>query len=224
MTMKNQESSDTIDTSSQLPPPKYTPELKMWFDFLYYLSVLAMVVGVGFILVVGLNIPAEISERHTDIEYLFNATMITNNATEAASEIMRVDGKLKLNNTSGQAAFFIANSDRILISGIFSLLALYNLRKLFANLASQRIFDLDNIAYVKKLGLIILVYSVVSPFITYLCGMAILAEIGEFHEQLQLSPYVSIPIEGILISGALLVLAQILEYAFLMKQEQSLTI
>ena len=95
---------------------------------------------------------------------------------------------------------------------------------MFANLAGQRIFDLENVAYVKKLGLIILVYSIVSPFITYLCGMAILAEIGEFHEQLQLSPYVSIPIEGILISGALLVLAQILEYAFQMKQEQSLTI
>lgn len=222
--MKNQESSDTMNTSSQLPAPKYTPELKVWFDFLYYLSVLAMIVGVGFILVVGLNIPGEISERHTDIEYLFNARVITNDVTAAASEIMQVDGKLKLNNTSGQAAFFIANTDRILISGIFSLLALYNLRKLFANLASQRIFDLENVAYVKKLGLIILVYSIVSPFITYLCGMAILAEIGVFHEQLQLSPYVSIPIEGILISGALLVLAQILEYAFQMKQEQSLTI
>ena len=224
MTMKNQESSDTSNTGSQLTPPKYTMQLKICFDLLYYFGVFFMLVGVGLILVVGLNIPGEVSERHTDIQYWFNAKMITNNATEAASEIMRVDGKLKLNNTSGQAAFFIANSDRILISGIFSLLALYNLRKLFANLASQRIFDLDNIAYVKKLGLIILVYSVVSPFITYLCGMAILAEIGEFHEQLQLSPYVSIPIEGILISGALLVLAQILEYAFLMKQEQSLTI
>ncbi|RPH13733.1 MAG: DUF2975 domain-containing protein [Alteromonadaceae bacterium TMED7] len=213
-----------MNTSSQLPAPKYTPELKIGFDFLYYLSVLAMVVGAGFILVVGLSIPAEISERHTDIEYLFNARVITNDVTAAASEIMQVDGKLKLNNTRGQAAFFIANTDRILISGIFSLLAFYNLRKLFANLATQRIFDLENVAYVKKLGLIILVYSIVSPFITYLCGMAILAEIGEFHEQLQLSPYVSIPIEGFLISGALLVLAQILEYAFQMKQEQSLTI
>ena len=213
-----------MNTSSQLPAPKYTPELKIGFDFLYYLSVLAMVVGAGFILVVGLSIPAEISERHTDIEYLFNARVITNDVTATASEIMQVDGKLKLNNTSGQAAFFIANTDRILISGIFSLLAFYNLRKLFANLATQRIFDLENVAYVKKLGLIILVYSIVSPFITYLCGMAILAEIGEFHEQLQLSPYVSIPIEGFLISGALLVLAQILEYAFQMKQEQSLTI
>ena len=213
-----------MNTSSQLPAPKYTPELKIGFDFLYYLSVLAMVVGAGFILVVGLSIPAEISERHTDIEYLFNARVITNDVTATSSEIMQVDGKLKLNNTSGQAAFFIANTDRILISGIFSLLAFYNLRKLFANLATQRIFDLENVAYVKKLGLIILVYSIVSPFITYLCGMAILAEIGEFHEQLQLSPYVSIPIEGFLISGALLVLAQILEYAFQMKQEQSLTI
>ena len=213
-----------MNTSSQLPAPKYTPELKIGFDFLYYLSVLAMVVGAGFILVVGLSIPAEISERHTDIEYLFNARVITNDVTATTSEIMQVDGKLKLNNTSGQAAFFIANTDRILISGIFSLLAFYNLRKLFANLATQRIFDLENVAYVKKLGLIILVYSIVSPFITYLCGMAILAEIGEFHEQLQLSPYVSIPIEGFLISGALLVLAQILEYAFQMKQEQSLTI
>ena len=183
-----------------------------------------MLVGAGFILVVGLNIPGEISERHTDIEYWFNATVITNDVTAAASEIMQVDGKLKLNNTSGRAAFFIANTDSILISGIFSLLAFYNLRKLFANLATQRIFDLENVAYVKKLGLIILVYSLVSPFLTYLCGMAILAEIGEFHKQLQLSPYVSVPIEGILISGALLVLAQILEYAFQMKQEQSLTI
>ena len=222
--MTSQESSDIMNTSSQLPAPKYTPAFKTWFDFLYYLSGLAMLVGAGFILVVGLNIPGEISERHTDIEYWFNATVIANDVTAAASEIMQVDGKLKLNNTSGRAAFFIANTDSILISGIFSLLAFYNLRKLFANLATQRIFDLENVAYVKKLGLIILVYSLVSPFLTYLCGMAILAEIGEFHKQLQLSPYVSIPIEGILISWALLVLAQILEYAFQMKQEQSLTI
>ncbi len=222
--MKNQESSDTSNTGSQLTPPKYTMQLKICFDLLYYFGVFFMLVGVGLILVVGLNIPGEVSERHTDIQYWFNAKMLPAGETDpAASEVILAHGMLKLNNTSGYAAWFIANIE-IAFAGLITLLGLYNLRKLFANLSSHQAFEPSNVLYIKRLGYIVLGYCILKPVITYLCGMAILADIGRFHEQLQLSPFFSFPFEGLLMGAALLVLAQIINDATKMKQEQSLTI
>ncbi|MBR9791681.1 MAG: DUF2975 domain-containing protein [Gammaproteobacteria bacterium] len=222
--MTSQESSDTMNTSSQLPAPKYTMQLKICFDLLYYFSVFFMFVGVGFILVVGLSIPEEISERHTDIQYLFNAKMLPAGETyPTASEVILAHGMLKLNNTSGYAAWFFANIETA-FAGLITLLGLYNLRKLFANLSNHQTFEPSNVLYIKRLGYIVLSYCILKPVITYLCGLAILADIGRFHEQLQLSPLFSFPFEGLLMGAALLVLAQIINDATTMKQEQALTI
>ncbi|NVK55459.1 MAG: DUF2975 domain-containing protein [Alteromonadaceae bacterium] len=215
---------NTEGAGAQLPPPKYTIGLKICFDLLYYLSAFSMIVGIGVFLIVGLNIPTEISERHTDINYLFNAKMLsTSVADTSVSEVMLVHGMVKLNNTTGYAAWFIAYID-VFINGIFTLLGLYNLRKLFANLSSHRAFESSSVLYIKRLGIIVLGYSVLTPVMTYLCGMAILADIGTFHEQLQLFPYFSFPLEGVLVGAALIVLARLIKDASMMKQEQELTI
>lgn len=222
--MTTQDTSDLQNTPSQLPPPKYTLQLKICFDLLYYFSLFLMIVGLGLFILVGFNIPAEIGERHTDIQYWFNAKMLPVGATEAStSEVILAHGMLKLNNTSGYAAWFIANIE-IAFSGIITLLGLYNLRKLFANLSSHRIFEPVNVLYIKRMGYIVLTYSLLAPVIVYVCGMAILEDIGQFHEQLQLSPYFSFPFEGLLVGVALLVLAQVIKDAAAMKQEQALTI
>ncbi|MDC8831506.1 DUF2975 domain-containing protein [Alteromonas gilva] len=212
------------NSGAQLPPPKYTLGLKICFDLLYYFSVFSMIVGVGVFLVVGWNIPAEISERHTDVNYLFNAKMLPSGVTDpSVSEVMLVHGMVKLNNTTGYAAWFIAYID-VFINGIFTLLGLYNLRKLFANLSLHRAFEASSVMYIKRLGIIVLSYSLLTPVMTYLCGMAILADIGTFHEQLQLYPYFSFPLEGVLVGAALIVLASLVKDASMMKQEQELTI
>ena len=199
------------NTSGQVSAsPKYAMLLKVSFDFLYYFSVFSMAVGMLLFVLVGVNIPADVNERHTDIHYWFNVEVMpqsqaSNTDSAPVSEIIRADGKVKLNNTRGYAAWFIANIE-LFVQGVVSLLVLFNLRKLFANLTAHRVFEIGNVNYIRRLGIIALAYSVTVPIITYLCGMAILADIGEFHEQLQLSPYFSLPVEGLLMGGALLVL------------------
>lgn len=212
------------NADNSISPPKYAFQLKVCFDFLYYLCLLLMTVGLIMIVIVGLNIPEEVSQRHTDIEYWFNAKLLPQSVTDpSASEILLAHGMLKLNNTSGYAAWYIAYIE-VVFNGIVTLIGLYNLRKLFANLASHRAFEVANVTYIKRLGITVLSYSVLAPVITYVCGMAILGDIGQFYPSLQLSPYFSFPFEGLLVGGALLVLAQIINDATVMKQEQSLTI
>lgn len=231
---------DTIVSDNPNKNPskwRLTNVVKQFLDILYALSLLGFFMMIIFTLIVGLNIPSEPSERHTDINFHFNFVVYPENiegvkeysikaATEyadAPSEVIRGDGVIKLNNTKSHMAWYISNVITIVFI-ILGLFAIRILQKLFKNLDSEHQFHGDNPHYLKQFGYIVIAWSIIEPLFIYFGGMVILSDVGQHATNLDIYPAFYLNIEGIFIGLAILILAQIMKEATQMREEQELTI
>lgn len=217
--------------SNTTTTPILALRLKKLFDGVFYLFGALMIVGLVMIVVVGLNIPSDQEARHTDINYPLNFRVLPSdevanapeNDTNKISEIIQGQAEIKLNNTLGKSAWYISNFIYVL-QAIVVMITLHYLRKLFANFAQRHYFTQANAMYIRRIAFIVIGSCAVYPIVIYSGGLMILNDIGSFNAQIELSPSISLPITGLIIGLALLVLAQLLDEAVEIYKEQTLTI
>lgn len=211
--------------------PVLAMRLKVLFDGLFYLFGALMLIGLVMIAIVGLNIPSDEDSRHTDINYPLSFKVLPIEVlngdhvqdTSKISELIQGQAEIKLNNTLGKAAWYISNTIYIL-QAVVMLITLYYLRKLFTNFAQRQFFDATNALYIRRIAFIIIGVCVLYPVVIYSGGLMILNDIGNFNDQIELSPSFSLPITGLITGFALLVLAQLIDEAVSIYKEQTLTI
>lgn len=203
--------------------------VKRFLDVAWYFSIGGLIVWPITILVVGLSIPDEPSQRHTDIHFILNFKVYPQAYEQMASEVSRPSeliqgvGEIKVNNTKSNFAWYLSGAITELM-GVIGIFALYYLRKIFALLINGQEFHASNTEYIKKLGYVFIISSLIYPFLLYLGGQYILQDIGHHADTVVLSPALQFNWMGILIGLSLWVLAGVMTEATKIYEEQSLTI
>jgi len=110
------------------------------------------------------------------------------------------------------------------IGGLVGLYILIQLRALFTSLLSGNSFASENSERIKKIGIVVIAWALISPLLQYFGGRAILAEYSLNISGIQLSPAFELNGLGILIGMAMIVLSGVMNEAASMRKFQQLTI
>jgi len=182
------------------------------------------------VLVVGLNIPADPAERHTDVSaYLgFRVYSVAEHdavpeAGQAGDLVLSGNGELLLNNTDGRLSWYVSG----VINEILLLILLYGIvttRKLFTTLADGQAFTGENCERVRKIGFIVVAWHITAPLLQYVGSRMVLHDIVFNTPGIQLYPGFELNIGGLIAGLAMIVLSGVLLEATGMHEEQKLTI
>jgi hypothetical protein len=135
-----------------------------------------------------------------------------------------ISGKAMLNiDTSSLHALYLFTAITEL-GGIVGLYVLIQLRALFASLVDGASFTSENFGRIRKIGVVVIGWALISPLLQYFGGQAILAEYSLNVAGIQLSPAFDLNGLGILIGLAMIVLSGVLNEAASMQELQELTI
>lgn len=135
-----------------------------------------------------------------------------------------ISGKAVLNiDTSSLSALYLFTAITE-ISGIVGLYILIQLRALFATLVSGMSFTLENSERIRKIGFVLIFWTLINPLLQYFGGESILTEYSLSVPGIQLSPAFALNGAGIFIGLVLIVLSGVLNEAARMHEVQRLTI
>ena len=135
-----------------------------------------------------------------------------------------ISGMAVLNiDTSSLRALFLFTAITEM-GGIVGLYVLIQLRALFASLVSGMSFTQENSGRVKKIGFVVIIWTVINPLLQYFGGRAMLTEYALNVPGIQLSPAFNLNAMGIIIGLAMIVLSGVLSEAASMHKVQQLTI
>lgn len=184
------------------------------------------------ILVVGLNIPPDPAQRHTDVSaYLVfkvfevaEPDAVTGGETGRQGDlVLSGKGELLLNNTDGRLSWYVYG----VINEILLLIALFGvliMRRLFVALAAGQTFTGENSARIRKIGLVFIAWHVTAPVLQYFGSRMVLHDIVFDTPGVQLSPGFELNLGGVLAGLAIIVLSGVLREAAGIHKEQQLTI
>jgi len=209
---------------------KLTLLVKRFLDFFRYLFLALAVVWAGTVLIVGLNIPSEPEQRHSDINAYLSFKIISDVSTKQLATIedggdllMNGTGELRLNNTRSRISWYLSGA----ITEILLLVFLYGLlttRTLFGSLLEGDTFTQENVDRMKKIGYVFIGWHMLLPVLQYFGSRVMLEDIALNIPGIQLYPAFQFNIGGIFAGLAIIVLAGVLKEATGIHQEQSLTI
>jgi hypothetical protein len=209
---------------------KLTVLVKRFLDFIWYLFLVVAVVWPLTVIIIGLSIPSEPEQRHTDINifssFRVNAEASTEQATSSdkgGELILSGRGDVRLNNTKSSLSWYLSGA----ISQVLLLIFLYGLlamRKLFTSLADGSKFTQKNAERIRKVGYVFIGWHIISPLLQYFGGRIMLHDIAFNVPAIQLYPGFELNIGGIFAGFAIIVLSGVLREAASIHQEQSLTI
>lgn len=135
-----------------------------------------------------------------------------------------ISGKAVLNiDTSSLHALYLFTAI-MEIGGVVGLYIVIQLRALFASLVSGMSFTLENSWRIKKIGFVVIIWTLINPLLQYFGGQAILTEYSLSIPGIQLSPAFDLSGSGVFIGLALIVLSGVLNEAARMHDVQRLTI
>jgi len=224
---------DNSNTTTATPPTiksnKLTLLVKRFLDFMWYLIIGSLILMPIVTLVVGLNIPSDPQQRHTDVNFNLSFKVFPQqldqigNENSNRSELIQGRGEVKINNTHSSLAWYLSNAINE-IMGIIALFGLINMRKVFAHLVEGDAFNQDIPVYIDKIGYVFIVWNIVYPVLVYFGGKAILSDIGQHAQSIQLTPMIQFNLIGLFTGLSILVLAGVMREAAKIHEEQSLTI
>jgi uncharacterized membrane protein len=224
------ESNEVTSTkTSSSNPPKLTVLIKRFLDLAWYVQIAGLIIWPIVILVIGLSIPDNIEERHTDVNFYLGFTVLSEAAQvsefsqESGTELITGRGNIKLNNTKSALAWYMSEGCRILIALVY-LLGLFYLRKLFINLSKNNVFSKENGQYIEKIAYIFIACNILQSILIYIIGLVVLNDVGLYSNTVELHPVFDINITGIVTGLAILVCAAVMKEAANIHEEQSLTI
>jgi hypothetical protein len=135
-----------------------------------------------------------------------------------------IDGKASLGiDTSSPTALYVFTLITEL-GGVVALYVLLQLRALFASLVSGMNFAPENSGRIKKIGVVIILWTLVNPILQYFGGQVILNEYSLSVPGIQLNPAFDISGMAIFIGVAMIILSGVLNEATRIHDDQQLTI
>jgi len=209
---------------------KLTILVKRFLDVLRIVFLAVAIIWPITVMVVGLSIPADPDQRHTDVSsflsFRINSEASTGLAVESGNKaelILSGRGDVRLNNTRSQLSWYLSGA----ISEVLLFIFLYGLlimRKLFISLAEGNTFTQENTERIRKIGYVFIGLNLLSPLLQYFGGRIMLHDVAFNMPGFHLYPAFEFNIGGIFAGFAIIVLSGVLREAVSMHQEQSLTI
>jgi hypothetical protein len=209
---------------------KLTILVKRFLDVIWFLFLIVAVIWPLTVLIIGLGIPSDPEQRHTDVNVFLNFRVNSEVSSEPVTSsdkggelILSGRGDLKLNNTRSRLSWYLSGaiSEVLLFIFLYGLLAM---RKLFASLADGSTFTEENAERIRKVGYVFIGWHIVSPVLQYFGSRTMLHDIALNVPGVQLYPGFEINIGGVFAGFAIIVLSGVLREAASIHQEQSLTI
>lgn len=209
---------------------RLTSVVKRFLDLIWVLFIGLAIIWPFVVGVIGLNIPADPSDRHTDMSAFLSLRVFAGADEELASVsaglgdlLLSGRGDLILNNTKGNLGWWITGA----ISEVMLLIFLYGLkimRRLFSSLVEGKAFTDENADRMKKIGYLFIGWNIIAPIMQYLGGRMILSDMAMSMPNVQLYPAFEINIAGLFTGLAIIVLSGVLLEAIALRKEQELTI
>ena len=209
---------------------KLTILVKRFLDLLRILFLAVAVVWPVTVTVVGLNIPSDPEQRHTDVNVLLNFRINSEASTALATSsgnegelLLSGRGDVRLNNTRGQLSWYVSGVITEVMLFIF-LYGLLTMRKLFTSLSEGSTFSQENAERVKRVGYVFIGFHIVAPLLQYFGSRITLEDIAFNVPGIHLFPAFELNIGGIFAGFVIIILSGVLREAVSMHQDQSLTI
>lgn len=209
---------------------KLTILVKRFLDVLRILFLGIAIIWPVTVLVVGLSIPSEPEERHTDVNAFLHFRINSEASTDLAAKsgddtvlLLNGRGDVRLNNTRSRLGWYLSGAISEALLFIF-LYGLLTMRKLFISLAEGSTFTKENAERIRKIGYVFIGFNVLSPLFQYFGGRILLHDIAFNVPGVQLYPAFEFNIGGVFAGFAIIVLSGVLREAVSIHQEQSLTI
>ncbi len=209
---------------------KLTVLVKRFLDVLRVLFLGVAVIWPITVMVIGLSIPSDPEQRHTDLNYFLhfriNSDAPTEQAIESANEaklLLSGSGDVKLENTHSRSSWYLSGAISEVLLFIF-LYGLLTMRKLFASLVEGSTFTEENAERLRNIGYTLIGWNIVSPVFQYFGSRYMLNEIAFNVPGIQLYPGFEFNIGGLFAGFAIIVLSGVLREATLIHDDQSLTI
>jgi len=209
---------------------KLTVLVKRFLGLMRILFLGVAVIWPVVVMVVGLDIPSDPLQRHTDVSVYVNfrinselSNELATKAGESAVLLASGRGDLLLNNTHSRLSWYISGAISELLLFIF-LYGLLTMRKLFSSLAEGNTFTEENVRRIRKVGYAFIAMNIISPLLQYFGGRIMLQDIAFNAPGIQLYPGFELNLGGLFAGFAILVLSGVLREATSIHQEQSLTI
>jgi hypothetical protein len=157
--------------------------------------------------------------------FIIDLSAFTSDVTESVGvRDPIISGKAVLNiDTSSLNALYLFTAITE-VGGVVGLYVLIQLRALFGSLVGGMSFTTDNAVRIRKIGFVVVAWTLINPLLQYFGGRAILMEYSLNVPGIQLSPAFELSGMGILIGLAMIVLSGILSEAAGMHEVQQLTI
>lgn len=209
---------------------KLTVLVKRFLDVLRVLFLGVAVIWPITVMVIGLSIPSDPEQRHTDLNYFLhfriNSDVSTEQAIESANEarlLLSGSGEVKLENTHSRSSWYLSGAISEVLLFIF-LYGLLTMRKLFASLVEGSTFTEENAERLRNIGYTLIGWHIVSPLLQYFGSRYMLNEIAFNVPGIQLYPGFEFNIGGLFAGFAIIVLSGVLREATRIHHDQSLTI
>jgi hypothetical protein len=209
---------------------KLTKWVKRFLDVMRMLFLAVAVVWPVTVMVVGLSIPSDPEQRHTDVSvfsnYKIHSELSTENADSSGNEaelVMSGQGNVLLNNTHSRMSWYLSGaiSEALLFVFLYGLLTL---RSLFGSLLKGSTFTEENAKRLTKVGYVFIGFHIISPILQYVGGRIMLNDIALNVPGVSLYPGFELNIGGLFAGAAIIVLSGVLREATSIHQEQELTI
>ena len=206
-----------------------TRAVKRILDYLRVLTIAALVLWPLAVLVLSIGQSSDPDTWGVDIGFLsgFKADVSEFEGGLIESAGVRdpvISGKAVINiDTSSLQVLYVFTAITE-VGGIVGLYVLLQLRALFASLASGVSFAPENSLRIRKIGIVVIAWSLLHPLIQYFGGQVILKEYALNVPGFELHPAAELKVIGIIIGLVMIVLAGVLKEAADIYETQQLTI
>jgi hypothetical protein len=134
--------------------------------------------------------------------------------------LARGQGELRIRTRSKQVWFLILALVELVLFVL--LYGVRQMRAVFSSLLSGEPFSPRNPARIRKIGFVVMGWHLLTPFLKYLSGLAVLQNVEV--RGLMLKPPIDFSFDGLVFGLALVVLAEVFHQASTLQREQSLTV
>lgn len=196
---------------------RVTRFVKRFLDFVTVFVFIAVILWPITAIGVGMNLFFDPESRNVDVFLGFKVE-----SDAAGDPLIHGHSDVQVNTPSQFAWYFSAVVSEFL--GLIMLYGLYQTRALFASVTSGKPFAEENAPRIRKIGLAVICWYAITPFLQYFGGRAVLSDIALDVRNIQLYPAFELGVGGIFTGLAIIALSGVLREATEIHQEQELTI